>query len=219
MAALYSLRSMTDHQKDPKVVKAILEGMASDNPLLAATAIDVIFQYGLDNAAEVEKQLEKHLSHKDANVRGRAALKYAQLVARKNKKDATAAAVKKLEPMLEDKSAYVRSEVADAFVALRHKPAIHKLIKMIEDKEKNSISTPYTDLAGNKRNYISDGSGWSRVDDAVLWAISNLSRNIKGKDKHYKLRKINYGKVDEDIAEARKEVKAWYEANKGELDK
>jgi hypothetical protein len=51
----------------------------------------------------------------------------------------------------------------------------------------------------------------------VLWAISNLSRNLKGKDKHFKLRKINYGKVDEDIKEARKEAMTWYEANKAEI--
>ena len=86
---------------------------------------------------------------------------------------------------------------------------------MLDDNTKNSYVIKYTKLTGEPGTVLHDGSAWSRVDEAVLYALKTMTWSMG--DKKFKYTTINYKTVDKDIATAIKEAKAWYRKNKKAL--
>jgi len=218
MAALEAMRTVTDGAKSTPHIDAVLANLTHDDPLVVATALDCVAYLPSDLARpkDMRKTMKKLLDHSDPAVRGRAADRWAELVADQRKPKKNKEAGKRLAKMLKDAHPFVRAQAARSMEEVKYTAGIHDIKKhMLHDKAGNSISTPYTTLGSQRRNFISDASQWSRVDDAGLNAIAALSNPLK--DDKFTLRKLRYGKVDEDIKAAVKEVNDWYDAHKGQF--
>lgn len=86
---------------------------------------------------------------------------------------------------------------------------------LLDDTEKNVYDIRFENLLGRQDTVHHDGSAWSRVDDAALWALQSMSRSLDGAKFDYG--KIDHKKVDEDIAKEKARAREWFEANKGTL--
>ena len=82
-------------------------------------------------------------------------------------------------------------------------------MSLVDDKEKNTYDINYTDLLGHQSRVHHDGSAWSRVNDAALYALDRATSFLP-KEEQFVYDKINYKTVDDDIAAQVKKAKAWH---------
>lgn len=213
-ATLNQLWNLKDWSKNAAVSAIYEDALGSSDAYLVTLAL-FRWDSGIYRAADREKVLEKLkglLNHADPGVRGRSASVLSRGSTTPQEKEANGALIEKL---LDDKHPFVRSSAASAMGKLKRTSAIPKMIEMLSDSEKNTYDIAgWNQLDGQSGRAHHDGSPWSRVDDAVLWALQTISFRLKPK---FKYRKIDYKKSDADIKAAIKDAKAWYAKVKGQL--
>jgi HEAT repeat protein len=210
LEALNALSGVKDFQQNEKIAALFLKNLDASEPYLKSLALFRIQfnNYHLARQDEFYARARALLKDPDPGVRGRAAEVASVLVPQAEKETLGA----ELTQMLEDKQAYVRSASADALGRLGYKPAIPKIVALLDDKSSNTYDISYTRLSGLEGSEHHDGSAWSRVDDSMLWALSQLTFSL-GPQK-FPYGKIDYKNVDGDVAREVRLAKAWYAKNK-----
>ena len=95
---------------------------------------------------------------------------------------------------------------------LRYREGIHDLIKLVDDKADNTyVIEGWTALDGRPGKLRHDGSPWSRVYDAAMNSIRNLSAG------RLKLERVDPKNREEGLDKNAALTKAWYAQNKGKL--
>jgi len=213
LEALNALSGVKDFHQNEKIAAVFLKNLDASEPYLKSLALFRIQfnNYRIVRQDEFFARARALLKDPDAGVRGRAA-EVASILVPDSEKETLGA---ELTQMLEDKQAYVRSASADALGRLVYKPAIPKMVELLDDKSRNTYDISYTRLSGLAGSEHHDGSAWSRVDDSMLWALSQLTFNM-GPQK-FAYGKIDYKNVDPDVAREVKLCKAWYAKNKDAL--
>lgn len=210
-AALDALSKTRDFQKNRTVVDAFYKALGDEEPYILSTALFRLqfSAYSLLDKEKFAARAKGLLEHQDPGVRGRAIVFVVNAAAPAEKK----ALGDRAHAMLDDKHPFVRSAAVSAVARLGRTSSIPKLIKMLDDKSKNTYDLRSFDrLTGEKGWVHHDGSAWSRVDDSVLHALKSLSWKMR--DHRFNYGKIGFKTVDKDIQAAAKDARAWYKANK-----
>lgn len=212
--ALESLAKNRDWDKSDETVQVFLKAL-EDEPAVISIALFRLEGKvrSISSKEEFASRTRALLKHQDPGVRGRATKISTQVVA----DDGQAELASELEGMLKDENAFVRSEAAEALAHLRHLSSTEKIVALLDDHEKNTYDIKFDNLLGRKDTVHHDGSAWSRVDDSALHALETMS--VRLGDKKFTYAKIDYKKVDEDIAREVKRAKDWFKANQAELAK
>lgn len=213
--ALELLFNVKDDEAREDIVDARYAALSDANDMVVATVLNTTNPHKLLAKARFDEKVTALLKHKSPAVRGRAVSAAAGYAARQSG-DEKAARIKRLMAFLEDEHPFVRSKAALAMERLKHKPAIHAIVKMLDDDTRSAISTPYERLDGKRHNFISDASGWSRVNDAAITAIERISRGLKGVEP-FKPEKIRFKHVEGDLKKNAQLAQAWYATHKGDL--
>ncbi len=200
-------------QKDKSIAKALRKTLDDKEAFVVSQALfrlrtssqQLVLR---DSFFQKTKEL---LGHQDPGVRGRATV----FVARLAKEDEKQSLVALLEPLLQDKHAFVRSSAATALAQLGSLKSAHAMMALLDDSTRNTYAIPFTQITGEKRKVHHDGSAWSRVDDAVLYALKTLTVPLK--EKKFVYRKVEYKTEKKDIAEAIKDARKWYKRHKKSL--
>ena len=212
MDAIYR---MDDWEDDDAVAGAVLKAMQNDPAYVKS---EILFRadsaYGLSNRAEWWDEVKKSLDDPDPGVRGRAVSVAYTLGRSDDAKKAELA--EKIHGMLDDEHPYVRSEAAEVLAQMQHFASLPKFIALLDDSEGNTYDIrDFKEINGNSGSVHHDGSPWSRVDDAMLYAIERLTGSMGEQ-------KFDYGDVggddwEEDIKREIGRAKEWYAANKGNI--
>lgn len=214
--AVDALSRAKDFQKNGTVTVALLKALDDKEPYVISTALFRLqfAAYSLKDKQQFFTKARALLKHQDPGVRGRAAL-FTANAAPDTDKEALGA---ELHELLSDKDPFVRSAAASALARLKRLASIHKMVELLDDTTKNTYDIrDFKKLTGENGWVHHDGSAWSRVDDAILYALKTITWDMK--DDKFEYRKVNYKTKDDDIAAAVKDAKAWYKKNKGKLPK
>jgi HEAT repeat protein len=203
--SLDALNAVDNLDKDPKILDAFLKAMKDDAPIasLALFRRKFGFKRG-ERAEEMKATTTTLLSHKDPGVRGRAIDAFADF-----HPDDEAKILEKAEPMLKDANPFVRASAVGALSKVQDPKAVHLIMTLVDDTEKNTYDIKFKNLLGQTETVHHDGSAWSRVNDAALYALrSQTSRKPEGEKFVYD--KIDHKQVDQDIAAQAQKAKDWY---------
>jgi len=213
LEALNALQRMKDFQQNEAIASAFLKAMQAPEPYLKSLSLFRIQfnNYNLARKPDFYSRAAELMKDPDAGVRGRALEVASVLVSPEEQ----ASLGQQITAMLGDKSAYVRSVAADALGRLGYRPAIPKMVELLDDQASNTYDISYRRLNGSQGSEHHDGSAWSRVDDAMLWGLSQLTFSF-GPQK-FSYGKIDYKNVPGDIAREVKLCKSWYAKNRDAL--
>ena len=93
--------------------------------------------------------------------------------------------------------------------------AIPKMMPLLDDPEDNTYDlVGWKQLDSTTGHIRHNGSTWSRVDDAALWALQSISLHL---DHRFTYRKTDPNTIDADIAAAISDAKKWYAKIKDQL--
>lgn len=217
LEAVYNIRAFSSPRRTPgdlkaKVIKAVLPLLDSKSHAVAAGAFYAFAQSayaGMPEAATLAARAKRSAKHPEPAVRAEA-LRLTSALASKTDDELT----ERLLSALGDPSPYVRASAAELLAERKYVPAVHPLMKLIEDKEKATRKiTGFRDLAGKPgtRRFRPETGG--RVDEVALRAIDELTDSIDPK-----LKCTPRGR---DQKQARREAveraQTWYEANKDKI--
>lgn len=206
LEAVDALSRATGFDTDPAVMEVYLKALNDEAPVASTALFRRTYSMSKsDKGEELKKTAVALLKHKDPGVRGRAVDFVAALYAQEPEFILTT-----IGPMAKDKDPFVRSSAAGALALTRDMRAADILITMVDDHEKNTYDIKYPNLLGKMETVHHDGSAWSRVDDAALYALKSLTYTL-GEGKRFVYDKIDYKKIDADIAASAKKAKAWYQ--------
>ena len=213
LEALNALAQIKDFQQKEKIAAVFLKNLDAPEAHLKSLALFRIQfnNYNLVRKPDFYAKAKSLMKDPDPGVRGRAVEVASVLVPDAEKQTLGA----QITEMLGDKQGYVRSACADALGRLGYKPAIPKLVALLDDKTSNTHDIKYTKLSGQDGSEHHDGSAWSRVDDSILWSLSQLTFEMG--DQKFRYGKIDYKNVDADVAREVALAKAWYAKNKDSL--
>lgn len=203
--AVDAMIGVKDPAHNPEVFKAFVKALQDDAPVASMA----LFRSGYafvraDTDGEMKKVIDGLIKHEDPGVRGRAVEAFRNFHDGEND-----LLIETLTPLLKDKNSFVRSVAVGELARVKDPRAIDLIVTLLDDKEKNTYDIKYTNLLGKPDSIHHDGSAWSRVDDATLRALDSAS-NSQPKDEQFEYDKIDYKKVDEDIAAQVKKAKDWY---------
>ena len=219
-AAQYAALGLLDRESMKKayIAEALLKALDSKEPHVVAKTLSTLGSSGSEDmpkAKDIVKKVEGLLKHSDPAVRGEAGAALAAFVPFGNKKEA-AVMGEKILPLLKDKNAFTKSRAASALARIKYKKAIHEIVKHLDDKRGNTYDIKgFKTVWGRTGRAHFDGSAWSRVDDAMINALSSMTFFDKKNKFKYK---INSKTMDKDIEKAVKKAKKWYKKNKGSID-
>lgn len=212
-AALDELWQLRDWEKQDGPTEAFYQALASDDAYVVSNGLNRLKYetFNLIRKDDFRTRVLGLLSHDDPGVRGRAATVIGRLAEDGDEEVGT-----QLHALLNDPNPYVRGEAAEGLAELKRLSSVHKMIAMLDDSEKASYTLDgWTKLDGTNGSLYHDASTWSRVDDALLYALVSMTSGM-GDDK-FEYRKINSETKDADIALAVKDAQIWYKANVREL--
>ena len=214
-AAIEQLWKVSQIEKDDKKLEPLVAALDAEQPWLVSRALfrlkGKLSTYGKKD--EVQAKLGELLKHADPGVRGRAAEALSSMAGPDAAKREELA--KLIMPLLADENPYTKSAACSSLAWLRYKPAIHEIIKLVDDETKNTYDIRgFNELNGNTGWVHHDGSAWSRVSDAALYALKSLSHETGEKFDY----KVDAKKVEDDLKKAATEAKAWYAKVKGKID-
>jgi HEAT repeat protein len=215
-AAVDALSRARNFQKNGTITTALYKALQDKEPYVISTALFRLqfASYSLKDKRKFFTKARELLKHEDPGVRGRAAL-FAANAAPETEKETLG---NNIHAMLDDKEPFVRSAAASALAKLKRKASVHKLMTMLKDDTRNTYDIrSFKKLTGESGWVHHDGSAWSRVDDAVLYALKTMTWDMKG-DK-FEYRKVNYKTKEKDIAGAVKDAQRWYKKNRKKLPK
>jgi hypothetical protein len=209
--AIDRLRLVRDFQQDQKIADAFLKALDSDQPYVVTRSL---FGLRLRATGLVMRNqfLEKGrqlLKHADPGVRGRAA----ELVGRLGAGNEDIA--RELEAMLQDPDAFTRSAACAALAHMGDLASIHKLMKLMDDKAKNTYDIRGFKLPTDREGWVHfDGSAWSEVRDAALRSLERLSMKTKVR---FVADKVESNDVEGSLTKGTKAAKAWYAKIRAQL--
>jgi hypothetical protein len=209
-AIIDSLRVVSAAKRTPEVVAIFTESLDAKEPYVLSYALQALYRSvrSVENQDVVKAKAVALAAHEDAGVRGRAV----ELLGAFGRDDPAALAV--VLAALSDPSPYVRSEAAEAVARLRYVPAIHTLIKLVDDKESNRHDIRnWTTLDGKPGRLHHDGSPWAHVHDAAMNGIRSLSEG------RLSLERINPKQIEEGLDRNAAATKAWYAKEKAKIPK
>lgn len=211
--AMESLFLMKDFLADKDIAEAFLATLKAE-PALQSSALFRFRSnaYSLPNKSAVHQAAYELTKSKDEGVRGRAWQVVAETVDTKDK----AKLAEELTGALKDKSPFVRSVAADCLSLVAKQKGVAALMPLLSDKTSNTYEIEFQNLRGHKETVHHDGSPWSRVDDAALYAIQSAT-GMMDEEKKFKYGKIDHTKVDADIAAQIKACQSWFEKTKSSL--
>ena len=201
----------------PEAVAAFLTSLDASEPWVVSIAllgIESVAPQHPDRATLVTRLVEL-VSHEDPGVRGRAAR--ALPAAAAGQQALIDRAVAALLPLLEDASAYTKSEAMTALAALDHRPAIHLIMPMTTDSTSNVYRLRgFTNLLGEPGTAYHNGSQSRRLDDAALSAIRTYAAQIGGERPFgYRVPHPNF--LDRDLGTAASNAGGWYRRHRAEI--
>ena len=101
----------------------------------------------------------------------------------------------------------VSEAAADGLAFSNHLPAIHAIVKLLDDTASNTYDIKdYKELDGRAGWLHHDGSAWSTVQDAALYSLKRLSAKTKERFEY----KVEGKTKDDDLKRSAEEAKAWY---------
>lgn len=170
------------------------------------------FGAGWPEQPALRAKLRVLLAHADPGVRGRAAAALSTIVGSSDpQRDELAQAIL---PLLRDPHAYPRSAAATALAWLDHRPAVHAIVTLLDDRSDNTYDLRgYTLLDGTPGFAHHDGSPWSRVCDAALRALQSFSSRLGERFTF----DVHHERVDIDLGVAAEAARAWYQRVRAEL--
>ncbi len=207
-ALIDALRVVGFDLRNDELMAVFESSLQDEQPYVLSYALQALYRAtrSIKNKDAVKARALELAKHADPGVRGRAL----ELLGSISRNDEAVRNV--VLAALSDEHPYVRSEAAESTARLRYQPAIHLLMKLVDQKERNRYEIKgWTTLDGKPGRLHHDGSAWSYVQDAAINAIRSLSGN------ELKLTRIAPKQVDEGLAKNVEEVKAWYKANKSKI--
>jgi hypothetical protein len=207
-AIIDTLRVVSAAQRTPEVVRVFEESLDSKETYVVSYALQALYRAtrSIEDRDGLKSKALALAKHDDPGVRGRAI----ELLGTLGRDDA--AVLKLVLAALSDESPYVRSEAAESVSRLRHRPAMHALIKLVDDKESNRYDIrDWTTLEGKPGRLHHDGSPWSRVYDAAMNAMRSLSGG------ELKLEKVNPKEIEKGLDASAALTKAWYAKEKSKI--
>jgi len=203
--ALDALSNVKNLDEDPRILDAFLHAMNDDAPVASLALFRSKASFARSERAEEMKALsEQLLSHPDPGVRGRAIDVFVDFHSQDE-----AAILQKAEPMITDENPFVRASAVGALSRVQDPKAVHLIMSLVDDSEKNTYDIRFENLLGKSETVHHDGSAWSRVNDAALYALqSQTTRNPK--EGKFVYDKIDHKRVDQDIAAKSQKAKDWY---------
>jgi hypothetical protein len=158
------------------------------------------------DVAALKTKLIALVGHADPGVRGRAAIVLGELTGWNQ--DMKPEAVAAITPLFSDAHPFVKSAACKAMTAARHVPAIHAMMGLLDDATSNTYDIDgWQTLTGTPGRVHHDGSAWSRVNDAALYAIKSLSSRAGGERFDYN---VGHQDVEGDLGRAADQARAWY---------
>lgn len=203
---LNALATATGYEKNPDIVALFIKAL-KDEPAVADTAL-FRRSFGFtkaEKAEEMKAAVDGLLSHEDPGVRGRAIEPAWDFHNRDNEW-----ALMVVAPLVKDKNPFVRSKAAHVLGLTKDPRAVSHLMALLDDKSKNTYGSTYQNLLGRTETIHHDGSAWSRVDDAALYALNNITRNLPESDR-FEYERIDYKNVEGDISAQVAKAKTWYQ--------
>jgi hypothetical protein len=184
--------------------------MDAPQPHVVATALQTLTQalpQVPDHGALQRAALQLLRTHSDAGVQGRAL----ELLGALGKK--TQDVLRALLSALKNPSPHVRSEACAALARLRHVPAIHSLVGLVDDPSDNRFEYVVPTLDGAPERITLSASPWGSVADAALGSMRALSAG-----------KLELGRIDpkeptRSITQNAQLAKLWYQKHKSKLPK
>lgn len=219
MAALesvYNIRDFAAPRKTQgplkaKVIKAVLPLLDSKSHPVVAGAFYAFAQSAYPGMPEAETLLaraKRNAKHPEPAVRAES-LRLASAIAPKDDE-----LTERLLAALGDPAPYVRASAAELLAERKYVPAVHPLMKLIEDSDKATRKVGgYRDLTGKPgtRRFRPETGG--RVDEVALRAIDELTDSIDAK--------LSCSPRGRDQKQARREAveraQTWYDANKDKV--
>lgn len=200
-AIIDTLRVVSANQRTKEVVQILEESLDSKNTYVVSYALQALYRAtrSIENRDALKAKALGMTAHEDPGIRGRAI----ELLGALGRDDAEV--LKVVLKALSDAHPYVRSEAAEAIARLRHRPAIHALVKLVDDKESNRYDIrDWSMLDGKPGRLHHDGSPWSRVYDAAMNAIRSLSEGA------VELDRVNPKEIEKTLDKNAATTKAWY---------
>lgn len=211
MEVLWNSKTIRDSQEQ---MAPYVQALDAEEPWVVSGALFRLDSFGrnLEDQDAYRGKLKELLGHDDPGVRGRAADALASAVgSRDPQRDEMAQAIM---PLLNDDNTFTKSAAAGALASMDYQPAIHEIVKLLGDMERNTYDIDgYTELDGGRGRTHHDGSAWSRVADAALNALKRFSGRV-GERFDYD---VNYQTVEEDLQSAAGTAREWYDSVKGEV--
>lgn len=207
-ALIDALRVVSFDARNDALMSVFTESLDSKEPYVLSYTLQALYRStrSIKDKAAVNAKVLQLAKHEDPGVRGRAI----ELLGSTGKGDP--ASLEVVLAALEDPHAYVRSEAAESSARLRHAPAIHSLMKLVDQAEPNSYQLEgFKNLDGSAAVLRHDGSAWGFVQDAAMTAIRSLSSG------ELKLDRIEPKSVAENLASNAKATQAWYQQNKASI--
>jgi HEAT repeat protein len=211
MEAFSALRSHQNRHNSEAAMGAWLEALDAEEAALVSMALWTA-PTNPKNPEPLWNKAKELLQHADAGVRGRAAQLLGKMVGGDEAKAKEVSEA--LTPLLSDENAFTKSAAADGLATTNHPAAVHAIVKLLDDTASNTYDIKdYEELDGRAGWLHHDGSAWSTVQDAALYALKRLS----GKTKERFDYKVEAKTKDDDLKRSAEEAKAWYGKVKAEI--
>lgn len=120
-------------------------------------------------------------------------------------------AVREIYNLLDDPSPYVRSKACFALARMKHRPAIHRLVPLLDDTTANVLRYEIPELEGPARIETLMGSPWGRVQDAAVSALRVLARG------GFELQNVDPRTVAQTTTANAEAARTWYLANQHDI--
>jgi hypothetical protein len=214
-AALSAVPRMREPFAREAMVAAHETALTSTANYVLSRAADNVGRYrGDDRRAALFTRVSELTAHADEGVRGRAAAAMGQL----GRTDAErSAVVTRLQALLGDSSAFVRSVSAYELGRLGRFDAVATLMTMLDDDTVNRYDIrgfPTLDDSSGWEHH--DGSAWSRVDDAVLAALVQLT--VRETELRFDRPAVRGDDIEGGIARGRDAARAWYQKHRAAIE-
>lgn len=205
-----TLRVVSAQNRNEQLMKIFTESLDAKETYVVSYALQALYRStrSIEEKSALKAKAFELAKHADPGVRGRAI----ELLGALGKDDPEV--LKLVLGALGDESAYVRSEASESIARLRHRPAIHELVKLLDDKENNRYDIrDWRTLDGKPGRLHHDGSPWSHVYDAAMNAIRSLSAG------ELKLERINPKEIDKGLDANAAATRSWYAKVKHDIPK
>ena len=199
-----------------KVVKAIASDLSHADTAVVAVALDRLARSAypdLPMRDALMTQARTLMASTEPAVRGNALILLGRLGKPGDGKVLGAEMVKAMG----DSSPFVRAQAAEAAAALKHRPAIHAIARLLDDAAGTRVEMkPYKDLEGKSQRLRLQPDGGVRVDEAAIYALQLMTEGDASAER-FKAPSIAGRDREPRRSKAVAQAKAWYAARKDKI--